>query len=373
MRIAFYVSGMANGGAERTMANIANYMASKGHEVIMVNVYRTEGEYELLPSIKREICEPKDEELQGSRVHNFLARYRRLREVWTDNKPDVIFSYLGKTNLMTLMTSRGVKNERGNRVAVGVGVVGDPKEEYYNTVLKLTAKLLYRKADAVVLQTHQSESFFPASVIKRSVIMKNPMTPEFDIDRYEGEREKTIVSVGRIDENKNHELVIDAFANIAKDYPDWKLIIYGDGELRDELLKKVENMGLSGQIKLPGRINNVAETIKIASVFVLTSNTEGSPNALIESMMLGLPCISTDCPCGGPAELIEDNVNGLLIPVGDVSKMQVCLQKLLNNLQERNRLGIAAAKTRDIYSPKIVMKEWENLFTNLENKRNPIK
>lgn len=361
MRIALYVSGMKDGGAERTMANIANYMDEHGHEVIMVNVYRAEGEYYLNPSIKRVICEPDESELNHGRIGNFMARFNKLRSVWKDERPDVIFSYTGKTNIMTILTSRGLK------ASVGVGVVGTPELEYYNPVLKWCARNVFKMADKVVLQTEASKAFFGKKVLKKSVIMRNPMTEEFDIDYYEGEREKVIVSVGRIDENKNHQLIIDAFANICNKYPDYKLVIYGDGELRKSLIDRVESLGLSDRIKLPGRITNVAETIKITTAFVLASNTEGSPNALIEAMMLGLPVISTDCPCGGPGELIEDGTNGLLIPVGDVLKMQESLQKILDDLQFRNKIGRAALKTRDLYSPKVVLREWEELFKSMEN------
>ena len=111
------------------------------------------------------------------------------------------------------------------------------------------------------------------------------------------------------------------------------------------------------------------EVIKDAGIFVLSSDTEGSPNALIEALCLGLPVISTDCPCGGPADLINDGINGLLIPVGDVDKMQDNLQKLINDCQMRKSMSEAAICTRDIYNPKKVCNEWKKLFEGLVNKR----
>ena len=362
MRIALYTSKMNDGGVERTMANIANYMANSGHEVIVVTTYKYDDEYELDSRIKRVISEPDDALLQGSRIHNFKMRFKTLKQVWLDEKPDVIFSYLGKSNLMTVATTRGL------HVPTAVGVVATPSEEYYTSTLRFLAKWLFRYADAVVLQTKASKDFFPQAVLKKSLILRNPMTPEFDIERYQGERAKEIVSVGRIDENKNHELIINAFANIANDFPDYKVVLYGEGDLRQSLIDKVEKMGLSDRILLPGRVSDVADRIKKASVFILSSNTEGSPNALIEAMMLGLPVISTDCPCGGPAELIKDGVNGLLVPVGDVQKMQDALQKLLSDLHFAEQIGCASAETRAIYSPQNVMREWESLFKKLENK-----
>ena len=361
MRIALYTSKMNDGGVERTMANIANYMVSCGHEVLVVTTYLNDDEYELDNRIKRIISEPSEEQLTGNRIHNFVTRFTTLRNIWKAEKPDVIFSYLGKNNLMAVATSRWLN------IPTGVGVVATPSEEYYTPILEFLAKFLFRFAAGIVLQTKESKGFFPKAVLKKAVILKNPTSEEFDIDRYEGEREKVIVSVGRVDANKNHELIIDAFGNIARDYPDYKLVIYGDGELRQSLINKVERMGLSAQIELPGRINNVADTIKKATVFVLSSQTEGSPNVLIEAMMLGLPVISTDCPCGGPAELITNGVNGVLTPVNDVEKMQDNLQKILSDLQFAEQIGRAASSTRAIYSPKIVLNEWKQFLEGLVN------
>lgn len=367
MKIALYISGMKYGGTERKVGNIANYLAADGYDVLMVNVRIEDGEYPLDSRIRRVICEPAKEELTSNRIHNFSLRFKKLRQIWIEEKPDVILSYIGKTNMMTILTSRGLK------IPVAVGLAGTPTEEYYTPFLRICAKLLFAHADAVVLQTKQSESFFPRRVLKKSIIMKNPMAPEFDVDRYEGERDKTIVSVGRIDANKNHELVINAFSKVADAYPAYKLIIYGEGDLRESLIDKVNKMGMAERILLPGRTQNVADTIKKAGVFVLTSNTEGSPNALIEAMMLGLPVISTDCPCGGPAELITNGSNGLLISVGDEKMMQDCLQKLLGDLHFADQIGRAASETRAIYSPKIVMKRWEYFLETLANTGKVIK
>ena len=165
-------------------------------------------------------------------------------------------------------------------------------------------------------------------------------------------------------------MLIDAFMNISEDHPEYRLVIYGDGPERKKLKEYVESKGFEGKIDLPGREDNIADKIKIARVFVLPSDTEGSPNALLEAMVLGLACISTDCPCGGPAEIISDGENGILVPVRDTAKMQVALQNFLNNLQTIERIASKAVSTRDIYSPENVLKEWESMLINLANKAN---
>ena len=178
----------------------------------------------------------------------------------------------------------------------------------------------------------------------------------------EGEREKAIVAVGRVDENKNHELLIRAFAGIAEEFPEYRLIIYGDGDKRGALLKLPDQLGLKERISLPGNGSGIAELIYKARVFVQPSNTEGMPNTLIEAMLLGLTVIATDCPCGGPAELIEDGVNGLLTPVGDVEKLKECLRRVLKDQRMADEMGIRAAGLQKDYRTDIVYESWRNFL-----------
>ena len=196
------------------------------------------------------------------------------------------------------------------------------------------------------------------------MILKNPINPQFFRERYRGEREKTIVTVGRVDENKNHKMLVKAFAGIADEFPEYRLIIYGDGDKREELMKMAESLGLQDRVLLPGNISNVADAICKTRVFVLSSNKEGMPNALIEAMVMGLTVISTDCPCGGPKELIDPGINGLLVPVGDEKILQENLHFVLNNLQKSDLMGENAKKTCEIYSSGKVLEEWEN-YLNL--------
>lgn len=359
--IALYISSLCKGGAERVIANLAEYFSREGYRVVLVTSRVAETEYEVPQNIIRIISEPPVVQLQNGRLSNFRVRFHTLRNIWKEEKPDVILSFIGKNNMMAILTSFGLK------IPVAVSVRGEPAEEYYSKALRFMARNLFRMADRVILQTKQCFSFFPMGVRKKAVILRNPINPSFFRERYEGEREKTIVAVGRIDENKNHEMLIRAFAGIANEFPQYRLIIYGEGDKRKDLQELVLRLGLQDRIMLPGSIDSVGDAIYKARVFVLPSNTEGMPNTLIEAMLMGLTVVSTDCPCGGPAELIEHGINGLLTPVGDVEKMRENLRFLLKNLQIADKMGINAMKTGDIYRPERVYGEWQNCLENLMN------
>lgn len=359
IHIAMLIGALTKGGAERVLVNLADYFAEKGYKVTMVTQYRKENEYPLNEKVKRVISDITPQETTKSRLINFKRRFRKLRNIWRGERPDVILSFIGKNNMMAILTSRFL------RIPVAVSVRAEPGEEYYNSWMRFMARYLFAWAGGVILQTRQCFDFFPEGVRRKAVILQNPVSSVFFRERYEGEREKTIVAVGRVDENKNHEMIIRAFAQVAKEFPDYKLIIYGEGECRKKLIELVEEKKLSGQILLPGSIDNVADAIYKARIFVLSSNSEGVPNTLIEAMVMGLTVISTNCPCGGPADLIENGKNGLLTPVGDVAGMRDCMRSLLSDAKRADELGIAAAKMAKSYRPENVYDTWERFLLSL--------
>lgn len=366
MHVGMLIGSLNKGGAERVLVNIAEYLVNKGDTVTMVTQFVADDEFRLDERIKRRISGLSEEEAEGSRLKNFKKRVDKLTGIWKEENPDVILSFIGKNNFMAVYTGHKCK------IPVAVSVRANKWMEYYNPLMTFLADNYLCRAEAVILQGKGIAEQFPRRVREKAVILKNPVNAAFFDKAYDGEHEKTIVTVGRVDENKNHRLIIDAFMGIAEEFPEWKLLIYGDGELRDELIRYVREKGFSSRIELPGRIENVPDTIKKAGVFVLSSNSEGAPNALIEAMILGLPVISTDCPIGIPADLITHGKNGLLIPVGDMAKMQENLHFLLDNIQKRNELGKNAGKTSDIYNPERVLGKWRGLLCDIAAKK-PLK
>lgn len=359
IHIAMLIGSLTRGGAERVMVNLADYFVKKDYLVTIVTPYQRENEYPLEPSVKRVISDITEEETSSNRIVNFVRRFRKLREIWKKEQPDVILSFIGKNNMMAILTSRSLK------IPVAVSVRAEPREEYYTSWMRFAARHLFAMADGVILQTRQCFQFFPEKVRKKAVILRNPVSSSFFRDRYEGEREPSIVAVGRVDKNKNHELLIRAFADVAEKFSNYQLTIYGEGECREKLINLVKDLGLQERIFLPGETKQVAEAIYKARLFVLCSNSEGVPNTLIEAMLMGLTVISTDCPCGGPAELIEHERNGLLTPVGDEKGLRECLERVLKDTKFADELGRRASQLREDYGEKVVYESWERYLTAL--------
>lgn len=358
-RIALFISSLQKGGSERVMVNLAEYFHEQKYDVILITQYKRDNEYPLSPEIRRVYSEPDELQLQGGRIKNFCVRFAALRNIWKAYKPDVILSFLGKNNLMAIATSAFLPSR------TVVSVRGEPTMEYEGKLMQFIAKLTFRFADGVILQTKQAAAFFPKAVQKKGIILPNPLNPQFLNRRYIGERENLIVAAGRLDENKNHAMLIHGFAKIASEFPNMKLVIYGEGELHKSLEELVSEKELSDRILLPGSVSDLADKICKARIFALTSNTEGMPNSVMEAMALGIPVVSTDCPCGGPAALIEDGVNGLLVPVGDAYALSDAFRKILSDEEYAQNLSDRAYEAAQKFYPDVVNQAWEDYLENL--------
>lgn len=361
-KIVFYISSLAKAGAQRVILNLTESLLEKGHQVTIVTTSVVENEYELSKGAGRVISDIQGEEITSNRITNLKNRFSKLRGIWKSEQPDVIISFIGKNNFMAILTAWGL------RIPVLVSVRGEPMEEYYSGLLRFLAKYLFRKADGIILQTEDSKAFFPKKTVEKAVVLPNPLNPEFMKDLYQGEKEKKIVMVGRIDSNKNQKLVIDAFASLAAKYPEYKLEIWGDGEGYERMKSYISSLNLEQQIFMPGATREVKKKIEKASLYILSSDTEGMPNSLMEAMALGLPCISTDCPCGGPKTLIQDGVNGLLTPVRDVEAMAKAIDKVLGNPEFASKIGQNALSIRTTLSPENVNDQWESYLISKSKK-----
>lgn len=346
--IAFYIGDLGKGGAERVMTNLARHFREQGYTVYLVTKTVSDSEYEVPEGVTRIVADITCEEETKSRILNLCKRVAKLRRIWKDIKPDAIVSFIRKNNIMAIASSRLM------HIPVLVSVRTDPRRELEG--IEKATLFAFRFADGIICQTTQASDYFPDYLRKKIVILPNSLTKQFIRDEYVPKSKKEIVTVGRMDNYKNQDLLLDVFEDIKNSYPDWSLHIYGEGERYDTLTSKYTGE----RIYFHGQVNDVAGRIEDSKIFVLPSDNEGMPNALIEAMALGLACISTDCPVGGPADIIEDGVNGYLIPVKDKEKLKERLIELLDSEEKRISLGKNSLKIGNTLSPDNVNKQWQD-------------
>lgn len=357
MKILFYISTICGGGAARVMVNLANAL-STDNEVYLVTNFLSDSEYVVYDTVKRYYCEKN--ESNGNRFVKNVTRIRELRKLIKKLKPDVSVAFMSENNFRLILSSFGLKTK------TIVSVRNDPNREYGGKLGKLIGKHLLPLADGCVFQTKDAKGWFPEKLQKKSEVIMNETSKEFfDIEYVGG---NNIVTLGRLAPQKNHKLLIEAFATIADKYPNVNLKIYGDGALKDSLCELIEKLNMKDRICLMGSTTNVGNVLSTAKAFVMSSDYEGMPNALLEALTVGVPSISTDCPCGGPKELIENGVNGLLVKTNDKDDMVVALERILGSDKDAEEMGKRARERASKYHPDIIFHEWKKYIESVVNK-----
>lgn len=360
MKLAFYCGSLSRGGAERVVCNLAEFFTAKGDEAIIVTKLQVANEYAIGNNIKRILADITKEEETRSRICNFIRRVKKLRNIWKQEKPDVIISFIGKNNMMALLSSRGM------RIPVLVGICSASFREYPG-VYKYIAKTLFKRAAGVITQMPEQSAYLGKKISKKAILLPNPIRPDFLDDVFSEQRNDEIVAVGRIDDNKNQIMLVEAFDLIADKFPSINVMIYGDGDAKEKVADLIRQKGLEERVILAGHQTDIKQKIQNARIFVITSKVEGVPNALMEAMALGLVPISTDFGGGGAKQLINDGENGYIVPVDDVSAMAERLERVLMDKVLEERLRNSAIESSQRFAPEVVNRQWQEyieLFVN---------
>ena len=343
-KIVYFIGTLGNGGAERVVSILTRKLADMGEKVEIVLYYDSEPFYEIHPNVQITYVERET----GSK--NLLKNLIWLRRYFIKNA-DLVISFLAQFNMIALAAV----------FAAGIPVIvadrNDPRHMPKQAPIRLARNLLYHLADLVVVQTQHNKEYFSKALQKKCRIIYNPVDlKEKQALALRTEKKQRIVSVARLMKQKNQLMLIDAFAEVQKSFPDYILTIYGEGPFRDELQKRIEELGLVEQVELPGRVQNVFDSIADAELFVLSSDFEGMPNALIEAMCLGLPVISTRV--SGASDLIENENNGLLTDVGDVKMLIRCMKRMLSDSELRKCCAEEAVKINQLLHTDYIVGQW---------------
>ncbi len=351
----FYIDSMNRGGAQRVMSNLVNYYAKLYERIILINDFRakeTDYTYDVDASIERYYLNDNN---WGNPLMKNIKRIQGIRKIVRQEKPDFILSFLGRPNLRMLVATIGLP------VKKYVSVRNDPNREYGSKFLnKVISRTLFRLADGCIFQTEEAQAYFPKSVRRRSKVILNPVADRF----YNAERKtktKHIVTFGRLEPQKNHKLLINAFAQIKDKIPQDNLFIFGEGVLRGELSELIVRLNLQERVFLPGNVLNVEEILQEAKLFVLSSDYEGLPNALMEAMAVGVPCIATDCPCGGPRQLLTHG-QGVLVHCGDVNGLAHNMLEMLCNDGALIDYGKSAKNSAEQFRSTKIFNLWAEML-----------
>jgi GalNAc-alpha-(1->4)-GalNAc-alpha-(1->3)-diNAcBac-PP-undecaprenol alpha-1,4-N-acetyl-D-galactosaminyltransferase len=366
MKLTLISSSLRAGGAERVMSIVANYWAARGWKITLLTF--DDGSeppfYELNRSIKYRPLGIGENSIESifALPRNF-GRIRTLKKAIVDSKPNVVISFVNRTNILTMLACRGLKIPT---------IVNEQVHPAFGELTKFEEKLqrrYYRRASMVTLQTHSALSFFPTSEGYNTYVMPNPIavpeSPAIESRLYTDDRH--LLAVGKLIPQKGFDILIHAFAQVAARHPEWTLTILGEGEMRPELEEIQFQLGLEERVYMPGTVKNVDAYIRKADLFALSSRFEGFPVALCEAMACGVPVVAADC-LSGPREIIHNNIDGLLVVPENIDALASGLDLLMSDPVKRQYFSHYAPNVLDRFGLEQVMGMWSSALKQVARK-----
>lgn len=346
MNILIYTPVIAGGGSERFAVVLSNGLADFGHEVTLLTGRQQPNEYEVAPRVRRHCMDCS---------RNFILTGYRIQRYAIQSGADIIIA-IGILPNITL----GFMKSLGMKIPIVMSERNAPKQDHLSKITKVLRFLFFRFGDAYVFQTPDAMAFYSPSIQKRGIVIPNPI--KVGLPKRTNVHHKEIVAVGRLMPQKNYPMLLKAFEIVCRENKEYILRIFGQGIYEAELKQLALTLGIAERVVFEGFSPNVHEAIKDSDIYVLSSDFEGLPNALMEAMAMGFPVVSSDCPAGGPRMLINDGVNGFLVPVGDEVAMAQAILRLINEPKSKEEMGVKAKRILDTCNIASITQKWEELL-----------
>lgn len=352
-KIVLVGGSLQSGGAERVLSDMANFWSNRGFEVSLATWTGADvvDFYEIDPKIKRiwlDVPAPNTSAI--AKLRSNLTRVRKLHRVLKSSEPDAVLSFIDWPNVLTILAATGLRT----RI-----VVSERIHPAYHSGLtwpwKLLRRIFYRRADAVVAQTDDVARWLEQHCRASTCTIPNPLR---NLPVLRALRSAQILAVGRLYHQKGFDILVRAFARIHHEVEGWEVVIVGAGPEYDNLLNLITELEVVDKVSIVDPVKNIESLMACAGLVVQPSRFEGFPNVILEAMGMGAPVISADCP-SGPSEIIEDGVNGRLVPVGDVAALSTAIVECISNPMLRERLGNNAVKVREQFRQDTIMRQWD--------------
>ena len=350
-KIVMITSGWKMSGVYRVESELIDEWRRQGHNVSILNANGR-----IMSDALQKMTVEELEEEPSVKIIAIVHRFIRLRQFFKHHREDTIVALSITADIFAALFGLTLKNK------IVISERNDPGQYPKSKLYSKFRDLCFELADVCVFQTCDAMKHFSKRVQRRGVIIPNPINgkiPEYPLDR---NTEKTVMSTGRLKEQKNFPMLIKAFAKFNEQYPEYTLELYGDGPLKDELLQLSSELGIQERVLFNDFCDDIFPIMARTSMFVMSSNYEGISNSMLEALAIGIPTICTDCPVGGAREMIENGVNGLLVPVGDVDALSKAMCRIAGDDEFARRLAKNAHEIRVKYPAEAIASRWTDIM-----------
>lgn len=363
MKLAFLFGSMNRGGAERVIASLANTYCARGDEIHIITLDNSESSYPLderIRHIRLNLSGKSANKLQGL-VRN-LRTIAALRRLTVKGRYDALITF--ELRLAVLLQ---YAHPFGRRFSLITSERANPQQRKLSRFESMQYDLLLPRVDGFIFQTSRVSMCYPEKLRRIGRVIHNGVFPEIlpaQITPFEQRRLLDICAVGRLAQQKGHDVLLDAFHIFHAAHPEHRLHIYGAGPLRAKLEEQIARLALQPFVTLHGSVPNVMHEVADMGMFVMASRFEGMPNALMEAMACGIPCVSADCDFG-PGELIRDGENGLLTPVDDAQALAEAMARIADDPALAKTLSANAVQIRTTHSGEKIAQQYYQYITEI--------
>ena len=360
-RITLVIHSLHGGGAERIAVAMANHWSAVGHQVTLITLDKPDNDiYKVSGQVNRiglDLMHDSPNAIYA--LYSNIRRLTALRRSIRNSHPDVVVSLVVHTNILTLLACRGL----------GLDVVvcehTDPRHQDIGRLWSRLRRIAYPRCRALTVLTNGVVDFARTLVGTKPIyVLPNPVLVEtVQAPQRSGDGNRYVVAMGRLAWAKGFERLIEAFSTIASKNENWRLKILGEGPDREMLERRIKELNLLDQVELTGWIADPYDELRNSDLCVMSSRFEGFPMVLLEAMACRLPVVSFDCE-SGPAEIIRDGIDGILVPANDIEKLATAMDRLMSDDELREQLASRAPEVSRRFSKEIFFRRWEAILNS---------
>jgi GalNAc-alpha-(1->4)-GalNAc-alpha-(1->3)-diNAcBac-PP-undecaprenol alpha-1,4-N-acetyl-D-galactosaminyltransferase len=359
-RVTIVIHSISGGGAERVTTVMANHWADNGDAVTLITLDDAQpGNYAVDPKVHRvglDVMGDSSNPLQA--VWNNFSRIRKLRAAIRDSSPEIVISMTDKMNVVTLLACIGLRR----RVLICERI--DPRHRKMGRIWPCLRRITYPWCNRLIVQTQGVKDYAKRYTKRKPIhVIPNPITPSASKPTGSNppKNKRYLAAMGRFDNQKGFDMLIKAWASIARKHLHWSLRLIGDGSDRETLEQLCREYQIEDRVEFSGWLADPTSALCECDLFVLSSRYEGFPMALLEAMACGLPAVSFDCK-SGPAEIIRHEVDGLIIPPDDVAALTAAMHTLISDEKTREEYAQRAVEVIERFSIGKFLKRWEDVL-----------